>query len=72
MSSPDSVSEMSHGSQANASSAFEAYDPRIQRWIWRQGWEALRDIQELAAVPILSGETDVVIASATASGKTEA
>jgi ATP-dependent Lhr-like helicase len=57
---------------ATPSSAFESYDPRIQRWIWRQGWEALRDIQELAAAPILRGDTDVVIASATASGKTEA
>jgi ATP-dependent Lhr-like helicase len=57
---------------ASPSSAFESYDSRIQRWIWRQGWETLRDIQELAAEPILRGDTDVIIASATASGKTEA
>jgi ATP-dependent Lhr-like helicase len=57
---------------ATPSSAFESYDPRVQRWFWRQGWEALRDIQELAAAPILRGDTDVIIASATASGKTEA
>ncbi|HVX31410.1 MAG TPA: DEAD/DEAH box helicase [Nitrolancea sp.] len=55
-----------------SSSAFESYDPRIQRWIWGQGWQALRDIQERAAEPILRGDTDVIIASATASGKTEA
>src|SRR6185312_1547495 len=70
--SPDSASDRDAQADSNASSAFESFDPRIQRWIWRQGWEALRDIQELAAEPILRGDTDVVVASATASGKTEA
>jgi ATP-dependent Lhr-like helicase len=54
------------------SSAFELYHPGVQKWIWTQGWTELRDIQEQAAREILSGEADVVIASATASGKTEA
>ena len=67
-----SGSEMNANTQGNASSAFESYDPRIQKWIWRQGWLELRDIQESAAAPIMRGDTDVVIASATASGKTEA
>ena len=53
------------------SSAFELYDPRLQRWIWQQQWDELHDIQEQAAVPILD-RRDVLISSATASGKTEA
>ena len=60
------------GSDETASSAFDLYDERIRRWIWRQGWAALRDVQEQAAAPVLAGDRDVVIASATASGKTEA
>lgn len=54
------------------SSGFEQLHPEIQRWIWQQGWTALRDIQEQAIAPVLSGNTDVIIAAATASGKTEA
>lgn len=55
-----------------ASSAFELLDPRVQRWIWSQGWKDLRDIQEQAIHEVLNCKADVVIASATASGKTEA
>jgi ATP-dependent Lhr-like helicase len=44
----------------------------IQRWVWDQGWTALRDVQERAIDPILSGDRDVIIAAATAGGKTEA
>jgi len=48
------------------------YHPSIQRWIYDSGWERLRDAQERAAAPILAGDRDVIIAAATASGKTEA
>jgi ATP-dependent helicase Lhr and Lhr-like helicase len=54
------------------SSAFHQLHPTVQRWIWAQRWTELRDIQEAAVAPILSGDTDVIIAAATASGKTEA
>ncbi len=57
---------------ANASSAFDLLDQRVQRWIWKEGWSELRDIQEEAIPAILPADQDVVIASATASGKTEA
>lgn len=67
-----SASDPGTMAEPRASTAFDSYDPRIQRWIWQRGWKALRDIQERAAAPILAGDTDVVIASATASGKTEA
>lgn len=57
---------------APQSTAFSSFDERIQKWIWEQGWTELRDAQESAANPILEGEKDLIIAAATASGKTEA
>ena len=51
---------------------FSLLDKKIQQWCYDQGWSSLRDAQERAISPILSGKTDVIIASATASGKTEA
>ena len=60
-------------SDADGSSAsFALLDPRIQQWIWRKRWTELRDIQEAAIRSVLSGTSDVLIAAATASGKTEA
>ena len=53
------------------STAFDRLTPAVQRWIWHEQWEELRDIQEQAVAPILNGR-DVLISSATASGKTEA
>jgi ATP-dependent helicase Lhr and Lhr-like helicase len=57
---------------ATASSAFHLLHPALQRWLWREGWEQLRDLQEAAIPTILAGESDVVLAASTASGKTEA
>lgn len=54
------------------SAAYGRYHPLVQRWIHRQGWTELHDIQERAAEPILTGEKDVILAAATAGGKTEA
>ena len=54
------------------SHAYSRYHPAIQRWIYNQGWDSLRDVQERAAELIITGQRDVIIASATASGKTEA
>ena len=53
-------------------SPFGRLHPRIQRWIWDQEWSELRDAQARAIDPILDGRRDVIIAAATASGKTEA
>ncbi|WP_432468871.1 DEAD/DEAH box helicase [Agarivorans sp. Z349TD_8] len=47
-------------------------DHRVQRWIFKQGWTGLREIQCLAIEPILSEKTDVLISASTAAGKTEA
>lgn len=54
------------------SSAFHLLDERIQRFIWAEGWESLRDAQEAAIPLIIPGERDVIVAAATAAGKTEA
>lgn len=58
---------------ADASSkVFESLHPKVQKWIWRQGWNSLRTVQEEAAPTLLSEDSDLIIAAATAGGKTEA
>lgn len=54
------------------SNSFSLLDKRIQHYIWSEKWDSLRDAQELAIPVILSGDTDTIIAAATAAGKTEA
>lgn len=53
-------------------SGFERLDSRIQRWIWAEGWTTLRDAQSQAIPALINADQDVIIAAATASGKTEA
>ncbi len=53
-------------------SVFELLDPTVQKWVYKQGWHDLRDIQKKAIKPILSQDFDVVISASTAAGKTEA
>jgi len=71
MTSPPSGSEPTTGT-APGPSAFTQLHPRIQRWIWAEEWSELRDAQVRAIGPVLAGQQDVIIAAATASGKTEA
>ena len=54
------------------SSAFWQLHETVRRWIWEQRWVELRDIQEQSISPILTGSTDLIVAAATARGKTEA
>lgn len=54
------------------STSFFFLDERIQRFLWSEGWEALRDAQEEAIPLIVGGHRDVIVAAATAAGKTEA
>lgn len=54
------------------SKSFELLDERIQRWIWSEGWAELRDAQERAIPALIGADKDVIIAAATAAGKTEA
>jgi ATP-dependent Lhr-like helicase len=57
---------------SNTSGAFFQLDERIQRFLWAEQWEELRDVQELAIPQILPANQDVIVAAATAAGKTEA
>ena len=65
---------MSHESNVidGISSSLHRLDPRIQRFIWAEGWASLRDAQEAAIPLILEADRDVIVAAATAAGKTEA
>lgn len=63
---------MSSPPSSSDSTAFSQLDERIQRWIWQARWTELKDAQERAIPLILAGKRDVIIAAATASGKTEA
>lgn len=56
----------------STSQTFELLHEGIQRWIWQQNWNELRDIQERAIRPILKADCDVIISASTAAGKTEA
>ena len=52
--------------------AFSQLAPFVQEFIYRQGWQDLRDIQAQAIVSLLGAPQHALICSATASGKTEA
>lgn len=57
---------------SGASSSFHLLDESIQRFIWAEGWESLRDAQEQSIPLLIKADCDVIIAAATAAGKTEA
>lgn len=56
---------------SSSSAAFDSLAEPIRRWIWKQKWPSLRDVQAKAIPAILAGG-DVVISARTAAGKTEA
>lgn len=51
---------------------FDRLDPRVQKWVWQQGWQNLNTLQRNAITPILERNTDVLLSAPTAGGKTEA
>lgn len=55
-----------------STSAFERYAPFIQEYIYRKKWTDLREVQVEACNAIMDTDNHVIIASGTASGKTEA
>ncbi|WP_321335264.1 DEAD/DEAH box helicase [Breoghania sp.] len=57
---------------ASEIAAFDRLHPEIQRWIWEQNWSELRDVQEKTIRAVLEEAGDVLVAAATAAGKTEA
>jgi ATP-dependent helicase Lhr and Lhr-like helicase len=54
------------------SASFDLLHEKVRQWIWRQGWDGLRDIQERAIPILLEGRHDLIVTAGTASGKTEA
>ncbi len=52
--------------------AFDLLARPVQKWVRAQGWTELRDVQARAIETIHGKEADVIIAAATAGGKTEA
>lgn len=52
--------------------AFERYAPFIQEYIYRKKWTDLREVQVEACNAIMDTDKHIIIASGTASGKTEA
>ena len=73
ISSPPSNSDLPDPSlDRQSSSAFWLLHEKVRRWIWEQGWEELRDIQEQTIHAVLEKEDDILISAATARGKTEA
>ena len=54
------------------SASFGRLHPAVQRWVYEQSWQSLRSIQEEAITAVLDDDRDLVIAAATAAGKTEA
>lgn len=54
------------------SAGFSRLTEGVRRWVWKQGWPSLREIQEMALLPVLDGKEDVILSAATAGGKTEA
>ena len=53
-------------------SVFESYSPFIREFIWNHGWESLSPIQVAAAEAIFGTDSNLLLPSQTASGKTEA
>lgn len=69
---PDLARRLSETEAVQRSSSFEMLHDEVKRWIWSKGWEGLRDIQEKSIPILLKANTDLIISSGTASGKTEA
>lgn len=59
-------------SSSDSSDPFLSLHPKVQRWIWQQNWRELRPIQVAAIQHIIGSEADIILAAATAAGKTEA
>jgi ATP-dependent Lhr-like helicase len=56
----------------NTGAAYSRLAPFVREYIYEKKWETLTDVQEAAVELILQGKDQVLIASGTASGKTEA
>ena len=52
--------------------SFDMLSEKMKNKIWDMGWESFTDVQNKAIPQIINTEKDIIISSATASGKTEA
>lgn len=59
-------------SSSEGLSSFDRLHPEVRRWIRDEGWTELREIQDRAIGEVLDHDRDIIIAAATAAGKTEA
>ena len=66
------ISPTSGSERRERSSSFVLLAEPVRRWIWRKNWSSLRDIQERSIPLLIKEENDIIIAAATAGGKTEA
>ena len=53
-------------------SSFDRLHPEVRRWIRDENWSELRPVQDRAIRAVLDHDRDVLVAAATAAGKTEA
>ncbi|MBR2634042.1 MAG: DEAD/DEAH box helicase [Clostridia bacterium] len=58
--------------KAKADRVFSSFSPFIRGFIYKNGWESLRDIQIDSAITVFETQNNLLISSETASGKTEA
>lgn len=58
--------------EGNDVDVFSRYAPFVQDYIYRQGWQNLRAIQQAAGDAIFNTDQNVLLSAPTASGKTEA
>ena len=72
MSSPPSGSDAPTPRRSATSAAFELLDVRLQRWVYDEGWQSLRAVQEKAIPMLIDAAHYVILSATTASGKTEA
>ena len=57
---------------ADTNHIFYRYAPFVQEFIYRHGWDELREVQTEAARVLFETDDNLLLSSATASGKTEA
>lgn len=63
---------MDNGHLSSAEEVFELFSPFVQEYIYSHGWDKLHEVQLAAADTIFTTDHNLLITSATASGKTEA
>ena len=66
MSSQTSDSEAARPGRSATSTAFELLDSPLQRWVYDEGWQSLRAVQEKAIPLLIDAAHDVILSATTA------